>query len=145
MENSLNTDFTISELPLHLGSVIDRQLSASLQEVLPQALNSHFVLGVYEENMLVGGLTASTSYGWVLIKTLWTEEVHRGRGIGKALMRQAEEKAKVLNCHSAWLDTSNPASKAFYLKLGYEVFGELSNAEQFDLSEHCRWFMKKLL
>lgn len=143
MGDLINTKFAVSEVPLHVGPLIDQHLSASLHELLPQSLNTQFVLGVYAEETLIGGLTASTSYGWMLIKSLWTAEAYRGRGVGNALMRQAEEKARSLACHSAWLDTSNPVAKALYLKLGYEVFGELSNAGQSNLSEHFRWFMKK--
>ncbi len=97
------------------------------------------------QNSLIGGLTASTSYGWILIKTLWVDEAQRNQGVGRLLMEEAEAKGIGLGCHSAWLDTSNPDAKTFYETLGYEVFGELSNdAEQFPES-HRRWFLKKSL
>jgi ribosomal protein S18 acetylase RimI-like enzyme len=39
----------------------------------------------------------------------------------------AEEEAVSRGCHSAWVDTLNPAALSLYERLGYERFGELKN------------------
>ena len=60
-------------------------------------------------------------------------------------MQRAEQKGIELGCRGAWLDTSNPNAMDFYLKLGYEMFGLLSNIEDQQPENHKRWFMKKSL
>ena len=94
---------------------------------------------------LLGGVTASTAYGWLHVKTLWVHEERRRNGLGKALVQQAESAGMDAGCHSAWLDTSNPSAKVFYEELGYLVFGELRNSLEQSPVTHTRWFMKKML
>lgn len=128
------------------ASMIETQLLASLREELEQATNTAFVLAATnDEGRLVGGLTASTSYGWLLIKTLWVDSRERGQGLGTILMQRAEEAGRGLACHSVWLDTSHPGARVFYEKQGYRVFGELSNSEKRPPATHHRWFMQKTI
>lgn len=125
---------------------IERALTESLQSALPQAKNSSLVLTARDpEDRLVGGLTAVTSYGWMLIKMLWVKDKCRNNGVGRRLMRQAEEKARDAGCHGVWLDTSNPQAMAFYRRLGYEIFGQLENGADQHPASHCRWFLRRAL
>ena len=102
-------------------------------------MNDGFVLAAKDEaGATIGGLIASTSYGWALIKVLWVSKDARQQGLGRSLMARGEQKAKELGCHAAWLDTSNPKAMKFYLKLGYEVFGELANSKEQFPPEHQR-------
>jgi GNAT superfamily N-acetyltransferase len=138
---------TITEDSGELASQIEAALLRDLRAHLPQSLNTGFTLvaraGEAAHAELVGGLSASTAYGWLLIKTLWVSEAQRQRGIGAQLMHAAEAKGRALGCHAAWLDTSNPQAHAFYLKLGYSVFGELANDPGQQPETHRRWFMRK--
>jgi len=72
----------------------------------------------------VGGLWASTGYGWLYVQMLYVPEALRGQGVGQALMAQAEAEARRRGCHHAWVDTQFGA-RSFYERLGYTVFGEL--------------------
>ncbi|MBX2883058.1 MAG: GNAT family N-acetyltransferase [Granulosicoccus sp.] len=128
------------------GHLLESRLLTSLGSSLPQGKNSSFVLSARDSGeAVVGGLAASTSYGWLLVKVLWIDEKYRRLGLGRALMRRAEQKGIDVGCHGAWLDTSNLAAMEFYRKLGYENFGKLSNAEGHLPENHNRWFMKKSL
>jgi len=141
-----NKTALISEDTPGTAEAIESNLLQSLREHLPQSLNTHFVLSARNsEGQLIGGLTASSSYGWLLIKVLWVDQNYRSSGIGRDLMSRGQAKGRELDCHSAWLDTSNPDAMQFYAKLGYEAFGELANAEQQHPPGHHRWFMKKSL
>lgn len=60
-------------------------------------------------------------------------------------MSRAEAGWRALGCHGAWLDTSSPEARRFYLALGYVDFAFLANGPSDDPPEHCRWFMKKVL
>ena len=136
----------LSDSDAEAAGLIEQSLLETLRSELPQATNASFVLTLKDSvGTIVGGLTASTSYGWLLIKVLWVEEEHRGRGYGRQLVEAAERKAGDYDCHSVWLDTSHPGAMRFYLTLGFEVFGELSNAEGKFPEGHSRWFLKKSL
>ncbi len=136
----------IEEADAAVAEAVESSLLASLRETLPQSKNTGFVLSARgDDSRLAGGLTASTSYGWILIKTLWVADDRRKQGIGRSLMREAEARGKALGCHAAWLDTSNPDAMRFYERLGYAEFGVLSNKEGQSPETHQRWFMKKNL
>lgn len=129
-----------------LSHLIEAELLKSLRAGAPQAMNAGFVLAARDAGYtLQGGLTAATSYGWLLIKTLWVRAECRRRGVGRSLMREAEERGRALGCHGAWLDTSSAAAMRFYETLGYEPFGVLTNAGDQHPHPHSRWFMKRAL
>lgn len=125
---------------------LERKLLESLSSETEQSLNTGFeIVEKDEAGLVIGGLVASTSYGWLLVKILWVDESHRNEGIGLKLLQGAESKAIDLGCHSAWLDTSNPKAMQFYLNAGYVSFGELKNTISQIPKSHKRWFMKKVL
>lgn len=125
---------------------IEENLLASLAVLNTQSVSSTIVLSKRDTaGSLLAGVSGSTSYGWFLVKLLWVHEELRGTGVGKTLMFEAEQRAKILGCHGAWLDTSNQEAREFYLRLGYSDFGVLSNAQGNGPVGHRRWFMKKSL
>lgn len=145
MQRSIST-VTISEETIDITHLLEKELLESLRSSLPQAENASFTLAAKDSlGKLVGGLVASTSYGWLLIKSLWVDEAYQNQGLGRRLMAQAEQKAQAIGCHGAWLDTSSPDAMQFYKKLGYESFGQLSNVAGQQPVSHNRWFMKKAL
>ena len=140
------SDFSIELGDERSAEQLEVELLLSLGRDLEQSINTGFTLSATNsEGEVVGGVVANTSYSWLLVKILWVEKGQRHSGIGRSLMAAAEAKAKELNCHSVWLDTSNPQAHQFYSKLGYEVFGNLENAEGQFPSNHRRWFMRKSL
>ena len=139
-------DIRIEESDSSVAEVIQSKLLESLQDSLVQSDNTNFVLSARSSaNLLIGGLTVSTSYGWLLVKVLWVDEAYRNQGVGRLLMEKAEAKGGSLGCHSVWLDTSNADARTFYETLGYEIFGELSNDAGKFPEDHRRWFLKKSL
>lgn len=130
----------------HLADYIEQQLLQSLRSELVQSENHSFILTAKsKQNEVVAGLSASSSYGWLLIKTLWVKESYRAKGLGKQLMAKAEAHGTTLGCHTAWLDTSNPDAEQFYRNNGYCEFGRLENTPEQCPPSHKRWFMKKTL
>lgn len=145
MKNS-NLQFSTLEGDKGLADKLESELLSSLALNQEQALNIGFTLSANNaDGDLIGGLVASSSYSWLLVKILWVEESQRNLGLGRSLMASAEVKAVELGCHSVWLDTSNASAKKFYDALGYEIFGKLENSEGHPPPDHCRWFMKKVL
>jgi GNAT superfamily N-acetyltransferase len=83
------------------------------------------ILALHDEaGAVIGGLWASTGYGWLYTQMLLVPEGLRGQGVGQQLMQRAEDEARRRGCHHAWVDTQFGA-RPFYERLGYAVFGEL--------------------
>ncbi|MDE8348354.1 MAG: GNAT family N-acetyltransferase [Acidocella sp.] len=74
-----------------------------------------------------GGLVGRSWQNWLFIELLFVPQALRGQGLGHALLTRAEIEAKNRGCTGLWLDTLNPAALAFYLRHGFESFGELAN------------------
>lgn len=128
----------------HIAIKIEKSLLSALSKNQIQGKNENILFSLTDaDNKIIGGITGSTSYGWLLVKTLWVQDSHNGKGYGTALMKAAENRGRQLGCHAAWLDTSNSNAKSFYDKLGYSVFGMLSNESHQHPQKHTRWFMKK--
>lgn len=54
-----------------------------------------------------------------LIDTLWVDRSLRRKGIGTALLKEAEAFAKTKGCNTAYLNTLSPANIPFYENAGY--------------------------
>ena len=91
-------------------------------------------------NVVIGGLWGATGYGWLYTQMLLIPEALRGQGLGRSIMRRAEQQALGRGCHAAWVDTQFGA-KGFYESLGYQCFGELSDYPP----GFARTFLKKSL
>lgn len=87
------------------------------------------------------GLVADVYGGWLMVHALWVHQSQRGRGLGQALLADAEQQARTLGAHSAMLDTFSWQAEGFYLKRGYAVFGRL---EEFPPG-HQRLYLRKRL
>jgi len=75
------------------------------------------------------------------IQTIAVDEKFRGRAVGTALIAFAEqrifaESANVFMCVSSF----NERAKALYLRLGYEVIGELVD---YVVRGHSEWLLRK--
>ncbi len=88
----------------------------------------------------IGGLTARISYSRMFVELLFVPDHLRGQGTGRKLMERAEEVAREHGCVGIWLDTFTFQAPGFYQKLGYTVFGEISNyppgSSRFFLHKH---------
>ena len=129
-----------------VATEIEENVLQSLASANVQSTNCAFTYEARNaDGDLCAGVSASSAYGWLHIKTLWVHEAARGLGIGRELMIRAHSKGLELGCHAVWLDTSNIAARDFYLRLNYIEFGELSNSENEFPPQHRRWFMKRRL
>ena len=142
----MDTGIQILTVDTGIAHLIEQKLLETLRKDLQQSNNDHFVLAAKSDSgELFGGICASTSYGWLLIKTLWVDDKQQRQGLGRRLMSKAEKRGLALGCHSAWLDTSNPVALQFYQAIGYVVFGQLENDSTQYPQSHRRWFMRKKL
>lgn len=96
---------------------------------------------VGDSGAVIAGLHGQVGGGWLYIASLWVDEGHRGKGLGKKLLDLAEKTASEMRCHGVYLYTYSFQSPQYYEKLGYRVFGAL---ERF-CGEHTKYFLKKRL
>lgn len=106
--------------------------------------SNHQILSICLHNgdkNCLGGLYGRTDYNWLFVELIFVPESMRGQGIGRDIMNMAEKEAIARNCHGIWLDTFEFQARTFYEKLGFQVFGELSDFPD----GFSRYFMKKSL
>lgn len=89
---------------------------------------------------IAAGLDGIAYGGWLFVNNFWVSDPLRGRGVGRALMGEAEGTARERGCHSVWLDTFSFQAPGFYQKLGYEIFATLDYPP-----DHKRYFLRKRL
>lgn len=94
-----------------------------------------------ETGQSIGGLWGHTAYGWFALIYLFVPQKFRNQGTGKKIVTIAECEAVARMCHGAYVDTHEFQARAFYEKLGYELFGELPD---FPVG-HRRFFLRKTL
>lgn len=78
-----------------------------------------------ERGTIVGGATGEVTWGWLYVEMLWVHEEYRGNGIGTRLMTDIEQLARKYNVVGFHLGTTDFQALDFYLKSGYEVWGQL--------------------
>ena len=79
-----------------------------------------------EADEIVGGLIASTYWGWLEVNILWVAEGLRRLGHGRTFLRMAEAEARTRGCSHVMLTTYSFQARGFYEKEGYRVVGEMA-------------------
>ena len=92
-----------------------------------------------EGGEIVGGLVGVCGWHWLHVDLLWVDEAHRGAGVGRRLLREAEAEARRRGVRHVDLDTFDFQARPFYEREGYVVFGALEDYPP----GHTRYFMKK--
>ena len=88
-------------MTLFHSDFLEAKLLESIRKESVQSTNTEFELIEYNASgLIIGGLVATVSYGWLLIKILWVDKEYRKTGIGRKLMLNAEKKAIQIGCHS---------------------------------------------
>jgi GNAT superfamily N-acetyltransferase len=94
-----------------------------------------------DSGQLLGGLIATSGWGWLQVDVLWVTQTQRRGGIGRALMSQAFLEAKARGCVGVFLDTFDFQARGFYERLGFELFGTLDGQP----AGHQRYWLRKNL
>jgi ribosomal protein S18 acetylase RimI-like enzyme len=76
-----------------------------------------------DDGTVVGGLVGETGWQWLHVDLLWVADDFRGRGVGRALLRAAEDAARERKCQFVYLDTLEFQALGFYEREGYSTFG----------------------
>ena len=97
----------------------------NLRQAGPSNYRALTVAARDQSGQLIGGVTGSTYWGWLVIHFFWIDESWRGRGLGTRLLRVAEQEAISRGCHSAQLESFSFQNLGFYEAHGYERYGTL--------------------
>ena len=108
--------------------ILDRELDAFNDNAT--GLSDRQSIGISVRNRagrMVGGLKGVTALGWLYVSNLWLDEGYRGQGLGSDLLRRAERQAVARGCRRSCLSSFSFQAPDFYLRHGYEVFGQLED------------------
>jgi GNAT superfamily N-acetyltransferase len=123
-------------------SAIEAGLAAfNLQYAPPYNYQPLLVVVRAADNRVVGGAVGNTWWGWLRIDRLWIDEAMRGQDWGTRVMQAAEAEAIRRGCRHVFLDTMSFQALPFYLRLGYEIFGQLDDLPV----GHQLYFLQKSL
>jgi GNAT superfamily N-acetyltransferase len=78
---------------------------------------------------VVGGLTGRTTLGLLFVDLFHLPPDRRGSGLGGRILREAEREAVRRGCTAGVLYTLNFQAPGFYVRHGWQVFGEVPSID----------------
>lgn len=91
-------------------------------------IKEKYVFKAEEDGKIVGSIAGKYEEGVLYIDDVIVAKDKRGLGIGKDLIKKAEEYAKKMGGHKSYLITGKTWDvRKFYESLGYKVTGEFKN------------------
>ena len=100
------------------------------------------ILLTYVDGGVVGGLFAETQLSWLRISIMAVRPGWRSKGIGAALLAEAEQQALARGCKHAYVDTMDYQAPQFYLSHGFETVGQIPD---WDSHGHSKMHFSKHL
>ena len=113
-------------LPL-LDRVFEQQHEGVFADRLPEDKEQEIAFGAWAAGRLTGGIVGKRQYDTLHISLLGVEEGHQKSGMGSKLIQAMEAWAVEEDVKTITLSTKAYQALGFYLKHGYEVFGELTD------------------
>jgi GNAT superfamily N-acetyltransferase len=90
---------------------------------------------------VLGGVLGQIWGGWLQVTHLWVAQAARGARHGTRLVQTAEAYARARGAVGATLETYSFQARAFYERLGYDVFATLEGCPV----GHVKFFLRKNL
>jgi len=94
-----------------------------------------------DEDQVLAGISGIVWGGYCELQAMWVDESLRGRGLGRALMAEAEAEARRRGCTVIVSNGYDLLTEGFHERLGYETAGVI---EDCPTGSAARWFHKKL-
>ncbi|MBW0005875.1 MAG: GNAT family N-acetyltransferase [Hyphomicrobiales bacterium] len=90
---------------------------------------------------IIGGLWGVSYWNWLFVDLLIVPAAYRGQGLGTALLKGAEDKARERGCIGVWLLSFSFQAPRFYERHGYHSFGKI---EDYPPGHDCTYLFKRL-
>lgn len=110
----------------NLYTILSTDQKEHFSEPLDKA-EHYFSLAVYAESTYIGGIVAKKWLNTTHISLLALEKDYRQQGLGTELLKKAEAFALTEGSQLITINTQDYQAKDFYLRFGYEIFGELKD------------------
>ncbi|MEN2667104.1 GNAT family N-acetyltransferase [Listeria aquatica] len=107
-------DLTINQE--RLIEMLDAHMASLKEELFPYQ-KEHFSFASYEGGEYTGGITGEILWNTAHISLLAVDPAKKGRGIGKILLKQAEDYAKQNRCTQIHLETMSYQAPLFTKKM----------------------------
>ncbi|KXT85462.1 Histone acetyltransferase HPA2 [Streptococcus sp. DD11] len=121
----------MAEFHNFIKRVFDEQYEACFGPAMLEKLEPQ---DLYLKREIDGGLAALLHAQQVLdnihVKALVVDKEHQKKGLGASLLAELEEKAAEAGVTSITLSTKSYQAKDFYIKQGYEIYGQLEDVPQ---------------
>ena len=138
----MNIRERIIDLTEEQVDIIESKLDEYDKNYIHYKLDGRIQIGIEEDGKLVAGLDACmTAFKILYVSTVFVDENYRGKGYGRVLISEMEERAKLLGANTIRLDTFDWQGKDFYEAIGYEMVGHYDNRDD-GYSEY--FFLKRI-
>jgi GNAT superfamily N-acetyltransferase len=136
-----------------LSIVVEPNPPKAWSEVVQRGLRNHntAATGIVEfypvaflvkdpSGAIIGGVFGNIVGGWLHVRSLWVDQIWRGRDYATQLMAAAERYAIAKGSVAAMLQTASYEARPLYEKLGYLAFCELNDHP---VEGHRRYYLTK--
>jgi len=105
------------------------EISDSIAPPMESAEDEYVFLKITddEDNVIGGCIVEIDSWKIAELDILWVDEKYRRRGLGSALIREAEHAAREKGCYAMTLGTFDFQARPLYERHGYKVVGNIKN------------------
>lgn len=110
-----------------LDNIFEQQYEAQFANNMPESTEETWAFGAWIEEQLAGAIVGKRQYDTLHISLLGVDDTYQKLGIGSKLMQEMEEQAIQEKVITITLTTKAYQALGFYLKNGFEVFGELAD------------------
>ena len=82
-----------------------------------------------DQGRVIGGILAKAwlAWKWLDIEIVWVDQSYRNQGLGSKLLREIEQMGIENGCVKSKLTSLSFQAPDFYIKHGYQIYGELQN------------------
>lgn len=100
-----------------------------------------FSFHIQEDGRVIAGIVAESTQDLLEVEFLFVEEGHRGQGLGRKLLKQAEDAARSAGVKRVLLNTYSFQAPNFYEKMGYTQLLKIASV----FGGHDQFFFMKEL
>ena len=130
---------TVETLTPLLNQIFEKK---TMDDDFPLITDQIYALAAWENDIIIGGLVAKQTYESLYVQLLAVQPTYRGQQVGRHLLEAIEQMAQEQDLIQITLTTKSYQALDFYLKHGYEVFGEVADLPMRGVT---KYYLKKRL